>query len=231
MRVIRRTRRGARILGGGDVVSEILRQPGPTHTLFDVLAACVAGLSPGPRIAVLGFGGGGIMAPLRAMGFAHPVQAVDVWKGGARLFRELSGEWAGEVRIAAVDAVRWIGGSRRLFDLVLEDLTVPVAGNEAKPAPSFEDLPRLIRGRLAPAGVFVLNALRPSGASWSGLRGAVTRVFRRVLELGFEDYHNRLWICGRRLPPAGAAPRAVRAARRPIGARPAVRVAGRPPTP
>ena len=74
MRIVR-LRRRARILDGPDVLSEILDHPGPTDTMFDVLAACVAAFAPGPRVAILGFAGGGIVAPLRAMGFAAPTVA------------------------------------------------------------------------------------------------------------------------------------------------------------
>jgi hypothetical protein len=55
---IERTRRGARMIEGDVVLSEILARPGPTHSLFDLLAAAVTALSPGPRLAVLGFAGG-----------------------------------------------------------------------------------------------------------------------------------------------------------------------------
>ena len=61
MKIVR-TRRGARIVDDDVVLSEILAKPGPTHSLFDLLAAAVATLAPGPRFAMLGFAGGGIVA-------------------------------------------------------------------------------------------------------------------------------------------------------------------------
>ena len=76
---IERTRRGARIIDDDVVLSEILARPGPTHSLFDVLAAAVAAFAPGPRFAMLGFAGGGMIAPLRAMGCDIPVRAVDLY--------------------------------------------------------------------------------------------------------------------------------------------------------
>jgi len=75
---IERTRRGARIREGDVILSEILALPGPTHSLFDLLAAGIAALAPGPRVAMLGFAGGGVVAPLRAMGWNHPLCCVDL---------------------------------------------------------------------------------------------------------------------------------------------------------
>ena len=44
---VERTRRGARIIEDDVVLSEVLAQPGATHSLFDVLAAAVGTLAPG----------------------------------------------------------------------------------------------------------------------------------------------------------------------------------------
>ena len=113
MRIVR-TRRGLRLLEGDVILSELLARPGPTHCLFDVLAACVAALAPGPRIALLGFAGGGIVAPLRAMGFPHAIEAVDLDPTGEKLFRELARHWAGEVRVARMDALEWLAREQAL---------------------------------------------------------------------------------------------------------------------
>ena len=64
---IKRTRRGAQMLQGGAILSEILAEPAATHSVFDLLAALVHLLAPGPRVAMLGFAGGGMLAPLRAL--------------------------------------------------------------------------------------------------------------------------------------------------------------------
>ncbi|NIP94518.1 MAG: hypothetical protein GWO24_14175, partial [Akkermansiaceae bacterium] len=71
---LRRCARGACLEQHGCVLSEILEEPGSTHSVFDVLAAAVAVFSPGRRVAVLGFAGGGMMAPLRKLGGDHEVE-------------------------------------------------------------------------------------------------------------------------------------------------------------
>ena len=63
MRIVR-TRRGARLVERGLVLSEILGEPGPTHSLFDVLAVAVAALG-GSRTLVLGCAGGGVVAKIQ----------------------------------------------------------------------------------------------------------------------------------------------------------------------
>ncbi|MEC9081308.1 MAG: hypothetical protein VYE44_05980, partial [Verrucomicrobiota bacterium] len=65
---VKPTGRGARLVQNGSVLSEVLAQPGPTNSVFDALAALVRLFSPGARVGLLGFAGGGIIAPLRAMG-------------------------------------------------------------------------------------------------------------------------------------------------------------------
>ena len=66
IRVVR-DRGGLRLLEGDAVLSRVMARPGPTHMPFDVLAACVAALSPGRRALLLGFAGGGTVAALRAI--------------------------------------------------------------------------------------------------------------------------------------------------------------------
>src|SRR5262249_25485667 len=67
-----RTRRSVRLVDGPDLVSHLRTTPGPTHGFFDLLAACAAAFAPGdlaraPRVLLLGFAAGGILAPLRAL--------------------------------------------------------------------------------------------------------------------------------------------------------------------
>ena len=54
------TKHGLRLSQHGVVISEMRATPGPTHSVFDVLAALVAVLMPAGRIGVLGFAGGGM---------------------------------------------------------------------------------------------------------------------------------------------------------------------------
>ncbi|MDH3590612.1 MAG: hypothetical protein OER88_01945 [Planctomycetota bacterium] len=213
---IKRTRRGARIVEGDVVLSEILAQPGPTHTLFDVLAAGVAALAPGPAVALLGFAGGGIVAPLRAMGHDAPLAAVDLSLQGAALFRELSGAWAGDVSLDEADAVDWLRGSRRRFDMIVEDLSVPSPIGTVKPYASFDPLPGLMRRRLRTGGVVLVNVLPLPGTSWDSMMMRLAMPFERALVVKLDEYENRFLIASDALPDTGAASRAIRRALRAI---------------
>ncbi len=216
MKVVK-TARGARIVDHDVVLSEILAEPGPTHSLFDVLAACVAALAPGPRCAVLGFAGGGMIAPLRAMGFSSPLLAVDLSRDGEQVFRRLSRGWAGTVRLAEADAVAWLRRQRQPFDLIVEDLSVPSPAGTVKPYASFDELPSLIRRRLRPRGVAVTNLLPLPGTSWASLLARLALPHRRAVVLTLDEYENRFLLAGRALPTAAEASLRIRRALRGIG--------------
>jgi hypothetical protein len=219
-----RTARGARIVEGDVILSEILAAPGPTHSLFDVLAACVAALAPGPRCALLGFAGGGIVAPLRAMGFPHPLLAVDLSRDGERVFRRLSGGWAGSVRLAQDDAVAWLRRQRRAFDLIVEDLSVPSPAGTVKPYASFDSLPALVRSRLRRHGVAVTNLLPLAGTSWDALLARVALPHRRAVVLTLDEYENRFVLAGHALPTAAEVSLRIRRALRGMGSYQAARI-------
>jgi hypothetical protein len=212
-----RTRHGARIEQDGLIVSEVLRRPGPTHTLFDVLAACMAALAPGARAAVLGFAAGGIVAPLRAMGYGHPLAAVDLSLDGERLFRELSTPWAGQVRVERGEASAWLRTRRTHYDVVLEDLSAMTPRGVTKPDVSLEVLPALMRRRLTPRGLVVLNVLPVPGWSWRRLLAHLAAPYARAQVLVLEEWENRVLLLGDRLEPARTNSHRVRASLRAIG--------------
>ena len=215
---IERTRRGARIVGADDVVlSEILAKPGATDTLFDVLAACVAALAHGTRCAILGFAGGGMIAPLRAMGFDAPVTAVDLSRAGEPLFRELSDSWAGDVALEEDDAAVWLKRRRTRYDVIVDDLSVHVDGSTIKPYVSLDPLPDLIRSRLHSKGIAIINVLPLPGTPWSQLLARVAWPHERATVIELVEYENRIVIAGDALATAAELSRRVRAALRAIG--------------
>lgn len=202
MRVVRH-RDGARLVDGECVLSEMRGAPGPTHCLFDVLAASIPALSAGPRVLILGFAGGGVIAPLRGAGWHHPVEAVDWVRDGETLFREMSRGWGGEVVLHESEARSWLRANPgRRFDLVLEDLSVRSADVVTKPPVSYRELPREIRSHLAPHGVVVINALPVPGRSWKALLGGLASPYRRAVVVTFEQWENRVIIAGPQLWPA-----------------------------
>jgi len=223
-----RTRRGITLVQGRDVLSETLAAPGPTHGLFDILAACiVAHLPKGPdarprsraRVTMLGFAAGGVVAPLRAMGYGGRVDAVDLALGPAALFRELCADWAGDVRLQEADAAAWLEGRRQPYDVILEDLTVPTPKGATKPPLCFETLPALISRVLSPGGVAIVNVLPVPGMTWEALQGRLSLPARSVQVVQCADFVNRVLLWGEALPLAQVTAGAARDALRRIRSR------------
>jgi len=211
-----KTRRGVRLVEGDVILSEVLARPGATHTLFDVLAACVAALAPGPHVGLLGFAAGGMVAPLRAMGFEAPLEAVDLDPEGVRIFDDLSREWAGHVHVARMDAVEWLR-VQAPFDLIVEDLSVPSPAGTIKPYVSSDPLPGLVRDRLRSGGVAVTNLLPLPGTPWPSLLARVAHPHGRAAVLELDEYENRFVLAGAGLPDTPDASRRIRAALAAIG--------------
>lgn len=222
IRVVR-TRHGARLIQDDAVLSELRSEPGPAHGVFDVLAACVAA-SPGPRCLVLGFAAGGLVGPLRAMGWAHPIDAVDWSSTGAEVFRRFAGGWAGEIRLARAEAGDWLRRTPGRWDLILDDLSVPSAEGVVKPDLSLGELPGLVRRRLRRGGLAVTNLLGRRGLAWRELIRRVTPTGRHAALVTLRDYQNRIVVAGDGLPAAAELSRDLRRRLGGIGSRQAGRV-------
>jgi len=199
---VQRTRRGARLVQNGSVLSEVLAEPGATDSVFDVLAAAVRLFSPGDRVGILGFAGGGMIAPLRAMGGGHKLSGVDLDRAGYDLFCDLSAEWKGEVRFAQADAVEWLRSQRGKFDLLLEDLSVGRDGDVFKPDVSIDTLPRLIQSKLKPGGVAVFNLLPPDKWTWAEMMAKVCEPFEFDVQILFESFYNQVVVLSNKALPS-----------------------------
>jgi hypothetical protein len=221
---IRRVRGGVRLRQHGVVLSAMRSTPGPTHSVFDVLAAAVAVLEPAGRVGVLGFAAGGIMAPLQALGFGGPIEAVDLDPAGYRVYRAHCQRWAGEVRWQQADALEWLRAQPARFGLLLDDLSVPEAGDVVKPALCWEQLPLLMRRRIRGGGYGVFNLFSPAGGRWSGALEQIARLFGRACWVELEEFENRFVLAGTRVPAARELGAALRRALRRIRSRQADRI-------
>jgi len=201
MRIVR-THRGARMEQDGLILSEILSAPGATDTLFDVLAAGVAALARGPRALLLGFAGGGMIAPMRAMGYGHPVEAVDLSLEGEVVFRELSEPWCGDVSVHEAEASAFLRASRRRYDVIVEDLSAPTAEGVTKPPVALDVLPALIQRRLRPGGLAVVNVLPVPAMPWTRLLPQLAAPYRQARVIVLEEWENRVLLLGETLESA-----------------------------
>ena len=199
----------------GCILSELPRSPGPTHSVWDVMAAAVALFATGPRMAMLGFSGGGMVGALRALGCDQQIAGVDLWSEGFDVFEDVAKEWCGPVRFYSEDAVTWLRRQRRRYDVIVEDLSVPENGDIVKPEVSLSPLPDLIRRRINRGGVIISNLLPTPGFTWQTLI-ASARVGPGVL-VEFESYHNRVLLQGSGIGKARQSGRALRENMRILG--------------
>jgi hypothetical protein len=195
-------RSGVRLVQHGTVLSEIRTRPGPTHSVVDVIAATIHATGVGSRVALLGFAGGGLLAPLRAMGGNHRVDAVDLDASGHRLFRKLCRVWAGDVHFERAEVCGWLRRNPRRYDVIVEDLSIPSQDDVVKPAATWRELPPLVYQHLEPDGIAIFNLLPPEDGSWGqGLRQILGGEFAvRIVQ--FDEYENRLLIVAGQLPTA-----------------------------
>lgn len=221
---IRRTRGGFRISQHGVVISEGRNRPGPTHSVFDVLSALMVILSGEGRVGMLGFAGGGMMAPLRQLGFQRSVEAVDLDEGGYNVFRKHCSRWAGSCSWHRGDAVEWLEAQRSEFGVIVEDLSVSTGSDVFKPAVCWSLLPELVRSRLLPGGVAIFNLLPGPDGRYPGALFGMGILGVQPVRVEFEDYFNRILIVGERLPSARSIGARLRAKLSELGSKQAGRI-------
>jgi hypothetical protein len=201
MRVIR-TKYGLRLSQHGVVISELRTASGPTHSIFDVLAALIIILRPAGQVGVLGFAGGGMLAPLRGLGMNAPFATVDLDQASYDLFCRHCPQWVTGVQWEHADAVQWLQRQPRKFDLLMDDLSVPQAGDVVKPDICWRVVPDLIHRRLKSGGIAVFNLMAPPGGRWREGLAEITRSFSAARIIHLDDFENRILITGRELPSA-----------------------------
>jgi len=194
------TRTGLRLSQHGVVISELCTSPGPTHSVFDVLAAIIAVLQPKGRVGVLGFAGGGMMAPLHGFGVESLIESVDCDRAGYDLFRRHCPAWATRVKWQEADAVAWLRQQEPEFGLLLDDLSVPRDGDVIKPSITWSVLPELIHQRLRPNGIAVFNLMLPPCGRWNSDLKRIAGMFGTARIIDFDEFENRILITGARLP-------------------------------
>ncbi len=216
---IKPTRLGLRLIEHGVVISELRTSPGPTHSVFDVLAALASLRQPQGRIGVLGFAGGGMMAVLRALGVDTTIETVDLDRTGYDLFIQHCQEWSGPLKWHQGDAVTWLRRQRPTFGMLIEDLSVPTEGDVIKPDVSWTVLPDLIRSRLKPCGTAVFNLMLPPSGRWNPDLRRICGMFGEACIVDFEEFENRILIGSDELPTARELGRTLRSELRRIGSR------------
>jgi hypothetical protein len=217
------TKQGLRLSQHGVVISELRTSPGPTHSIFDVLAALIAELAPLGRIGILGFAGGGMMAPLQGLGVKSVIDSVDLDRAGYALFRKHCPEWTRRVKWHQGDAVAWLRQQPARFDLLMEDLSVPKDGDVVKPEVSWKVLPELMRQRLQPGGIGVFNLLPQPACGWQPALEQIVGWFHTARIINLDEFENRILVTGEELPDARELGRRLRSALQTLRSRQAKR--------
>jgi hypothetical protein len=207
----------------GVVISELRVNPGPTHSVFDVLAALIARLPIQGRLGALGFAGGGMMAPLAHLGFAGILDCVDLDTESYQLFCQHCPQWTRHVRFETADAEAWLRKQRGGFALILEDLSVPWQKDVKKPDISWTTLPPWIPKRLAPGGLAVFNLLKPKSGHWNPDLSQLASHFREARVVYLDEFENRILVAGDDVPPARALTLLIRTALQSMKSRQATR--------
>ena len=199
---ITRTANGLRLSQHGVVISEVRTSPGPTHSVFDVLAALIVISAPKGRLGLLGFAGGGMMAPLAALGHEARIDSVDLDRAAYRLFCQHCPKWISKVRWARSDAAVWLRAQRRNFGLLVEDLSIPQNGDVVKPDICWSVIPELIRKRLDHEGIGIFNVLPPAGTLGTREIRRIAARFPSARVIDFDEFQNRIVVVADILPSA-----------------------------
>ncbi len=214
---ITKTRSGLRLSQHGVVISELRTTAGPTHSVFDVLAALLTLFGQEGALAMLGFAGGGVIAPLRRLNFIRSFEAVDLDEASYRLFVKHCSAWASQVHWHKGEAAAWLRSQRSLFDVLVEDLSIPQDGDVIKPEMSWTLLPALIRRRVSARGIAIFNLLPPPGRRWTAALTPFRQEFQQVRLIELEEFQNRILIAGTKLPDARLLGRSLRVLLRQLG--------------
>lgn len=199
------TRQGFRLLQHGCILSDVRTTPGPTHGFFDVLAAWVHTFAPGPDCLILGFAAGGILAPLQALGHPLRITAVDLDDQAYQLWKSRCDPAPLTVDFHAAEALAWSRSHKKKYDLILEDLSVPIGEDVFKPAISRGPLPACLHQLLRPGGAYVANLLKTADTCWKDWIHPQAGSARHVLIGKLSEHENRFLAVPRKTVPARTA--------------------------
>ena len=152
---------------------------------------------PRRRVLLLGLAAGSVARALRALDPDAEIVGVELDDEVLRAASEQFGLDGLRLEVVHDDALAFLRRERRLFDLIVEDLFLGPSRTVHKPDWLAGEGYRLIRRRLRHDGLLVSNTIHemPQIARAARLPGG------RVVTLDVRDYHNRIVVAGRALPP------------------------------
>jgi spermidine synthase len=197
---VRRTRLGRSLRVDGTFASWYSPGSPLTGSVWDALAVPMLALPPTRRrsLLVLGLGGGSVARVARAIAPSADIVGVECDAevlAAARRHFDLD---ALEIEVVHGDARRFLGRSRRRFDMIVED--VFVGRGRAVHKPDWLPVPGLSRAKrlLRPGGVMVCNSIDEMAAVSREMR----ELFPSALRIEVEGYDNHVIVGGPK--PVGA---------------------------
>jgi spermidine synthase len=159
------------------------------------------------RVLLLGLAAGSVGRALRALDSTAEIVGVELDREVVRLARRHFGLDCLGIELVVGDALEFLRHDRRRFDLIVEDLFVGPSRSVRKPDWLLGEGYRLIRKRLRPGGYVVSNTIHEMPAIVRAMRP----IGGRIVSMQVRGHWNRVTVCGRDLPTAGALREALRA--------------------
>ncbi len=152
------------------------------------------------RVLLLGLAAGSVARAVRALAPETEIVGVEIDRRVVELGRRHFGLGHLGVEVVVADALGYLRGEQRSFDLVVEDLFLGPSRCVRKPPWLVEEGYDLIGRRLRPGGYVVSNTIHEMPAIVSAMR----RLGGSLLSMDVRGYWNRVVVCGRDLPPPRA---------------------------
>jgi spermidine synthase len=182
-----------------------------TGSVWDALAAPLLLLPQRARckVLILGLGGGSAARIVRALAPRAQITGVELDNDVVKAARRWFDLDSLGVDVVCEDALRYLGRSRKQFDIIFEDIFVGSGRSVHKPDWLPDPGHTLAARRLRPGGILVSNTIDEAADVSRAMRSA----FRSTLRIGVADFDNQI-IVGAGFPLSGRALRsAVKASR------------------
>lgn len=176
-----------------ETFASLLRDDGPaTGCVWDAIAAPALLLQGrrAPRVLILGFGGGSAARIVRALLPDARIVGVELDPDVVRAAREHFALDAVGAELHVADALGFLRGERRRYDLILEDVFVGYGDAVHKPDWIPHPAHDLARARLRDGGILVSNTIDERAR----VENALASAFACVLRIDVEDYDNRILV-------------------------------------
>lgn len=201
-----RGRRGRTLRIDGTHASVYRPGRADTGSVWDALAAPLLWLPRRQRssVLILGLGGGSAARLVRAVAPRARIVGVERSAEVIRAARRWFDLESLGVEVVHEDARRFLGRSRRHFDVVIEDVFIGSERTVRKPQWMLDTGLSAAARRLNRGGLLVANSIDETAAVTRALR----QRFPALLRIELEDYDNRIVVAG----PRGLSGRALRSA-------------------